>query len=140
MTAKDIKIDWFGNRLVCYGGVGKMFYQEGFPISMMNDLLRKADIELSILHVADECLKNGWSPKTVITKLKDEFADDFYGKYDLELVAKFCNSEYCEQREMIFQYFFGCTTDDVRSKKNTEPLNWVQAYIDKNILSEMAQQ
>jgi hypothetical protein len=31
---KDFKIEVFGDRWICLKGVGKLFYQEGFPISM----------------------------------------------------------------------------------------------------------
>jgi hypothetical protein len=100
-----LKIEWFGNRRICYGGIGKMFYQDGFPISMAVEKLREDGIEVSILHVADECLKNGWSAKTVLTKLKDDFSD-FGGEYGMNEIERFCNASYEEQRAMIFEYLF----------------------------------
>ena len=120
-------IEKFDNRLICLKGVGKLFYQEGFPISLSVNKMKENGIEVSLLHVADECLKNGWSAKTTINKLKEDFEDDIDGNnYDLELLEKFCYASYEEQREMIFEYLFKCKTDDVRSDKNKEPLNWLR--------------
>lgn len=52
----DFLIENFDNKLICLKGVGKMFYQEGFPISMIISYFKKQNIEVSILHVADECM------------------------------------------------------------------------------------
>jgi len=123
-------IEKFGERLICLKGVGKMFYQDGFPISMAVSELKKKGVEVSILHVADECLKNGWSAKTTYNKLKADFEDDIDGNiYDLSLLERFCWSDYESQREMIFQYLFGSSTDDVRNGKNKEPLNLLMAVL-----------
>ncbi len=100
-----IHIESFGNRNIAIKGVGKLFYESGFPISLTIQYLKERDIEVSILHVADECLKNNWSPKTVITKLVDDFSDG-NEKLDKEQLRIFCNSSYEEQREMLFVYLF----------------------------------
>ena len=95
------------HRKILVKGVGKLFYQEGYPISMAVSEFKKRGVEVSLLHVADECLKNGWSAKTTISKLKEDFKDDIDGNvfniYELEL---FCESSYETQREMIFNYLF----------------------------------
>jgi hypothetical protein len=124
-------IEKFDSRIICLKGVGKMFYQEGFPISMAVSELKKQGIEVSILHVADECLKNGWSAKTTYNKLKADFEEDIdkENKYDLETLERFCWSDYEIQREMIFKYLFSSSTDDVRTGKNKEPLNWLRAVL-----------
>lgn len=116
----DFLIEQFGERAICLKGIGKMFYQDGFPISMSVDEMSKKGIEVSMLHVADECLKNGWSAKTTISKLRE----DFEIKTDWDLLERFCNSTYEEQREMIFEYLFGVSTNEVRSGQKEEPLNW----------------
>lgn len=103
----DIVVEQFGDRLICIKGVGKLFYQDGFPISMAVSILKEKGVEVSIFHVADECMKNGWSAKTTINKLKADFDDDIdKNNFDLDELIKFCNSEYEEQREMIFNYLF----------------------------------
>lgn len=103
----DLLIEKFGDRLICLKGVGKLFYQDGFPISISISELKKKDIEVSILHVADECMKNGWSAKTTFNKLKADMEEDIdHNTYDLKLLEQFCYSSYEEQREMIFKYLF----------------------------------
>jgi hypothetical protein len=97
----------FENRIILLRGIGKMFYQDGFPISVSVSELKRKGIEVSILHVADECLKNGWSAKTTYNKLKADFEDDIDGNdYDLPLLKQFCYSDYGGQREMILKYLF----------------------------------
>lgn len=130
LMQKDFLIQKFGERRICLKGVGKMFYQEGFPISMAVSELNKQGIEVSILHVADECLKNGWSAKTTFNKLKADFEDDIDGNtYDLDLLEKFCWFDYESQREMIFQYLFGLSTNNVRNGINKELLNWLGSVL-----------
>ena len=104
----DLRCEMFGDRVICIKGIGKMFYQEGFPISLSISELKKKGIEVSIFHVADECLKNGWSPKTTINKLKADFDEDIDKEniIDFNQLEKFCNASYEDQREMIFDYFF----------------------------------
>lgn len=127
---KDFLIEKIGDRTICLKGIGKMFFQEGFPISMAVSILKKKGIEVSIIHVADECLKNGWSPKTTFNKLKVDFEDDTENNtYDLKLLKTFCNSSYEEQREIIFQYLFNTSTDSVRKKINLTPYNWLISKI-----------
>lgn len=132
MSVDSLLTERFGERLVCLAGVGKMFYQDGFPISIAVSELKKCGIEVSILHVADECLKNGWSAKTTYNKLKADFEEDIDkdNQYDFELLQRFCFSDYETQREMIFDYLFGCSTEDVRSGKNKEPLVFLRAVVE----------
>jgi hypothetical protein len=125
-------VEEFGDRKICLKGVGKMFYQEGFPISMAISEFKKKGIEVSILHVADECLKNGWSPKTTFNKLKADFEEDIdkQNQYDLELLRSFCWNSYEMQREMIFEYLFKSSTNDVRNGTNKQPLEWLNGKCD----------
>jgi hypothetical protein len=103
-----IYTETIGDRKIAIKGVGKLFYQEGFPISMSVSELAIKGIEVSLFHVADECLKNGWSAKTTYNKLISDFQDDISGhKYDTQSVYDFCFSTYEVQREMIFNYLFG---------------------------------
>lgn len=114
-----IRVEQFGDRKVCIGGIGKMFYQDGFPISMSVSELKKRGVEVSIFHVADECLKNGWSAKTTFNKLMADFADDIdKNEFDAELLKQFCYSTYEDQREMIFQYLFGTKENAMKFLKS----------------------
>lgn len=100
-----MRIENIDNRKICIFGIGKMFYQEGFPIGMAIRELNKQNIECSVFHIADECLKNGWSSKTTYTKLREELVDSSIS-FDVLKLEKFCFSEYEEQRQMIFEYLF----------------------------------
>jgi len=105
---KGIVIEKIGDRKIAIGGIGQLFFKEGFPISISVSELKKQGIEVSLYHVADECLKNGWSPKTTINKLIADFQDDIDGNdFDKEELEKFCFAAFIEQRHMIFKYLFG---------------------------------
>lgn len=108
----SLQISVFGDRTICYGGIGKMFYQEGFPVSMAVAELKKHNCEVSLFHVADECLKNGWSAQTTIRKLSDDFSDDKHIPFDKHGLTTFCNATYQDQREMIFNYLFQASSDE----------------------------
>lgn len=98
---------------VCLKGVGKLFYQDGFPISMSIQTLKNAGVEVSILHVADECLKHGWSAKTTFNKIKADFDEDINNeKVNFDELEKFCFAPYEEQRGMIFNSLFGYNKDN----------------------------
>ena len=115
----EIRVEDFNGRKIAIKGIGKLFYQDGFPISMAISELKNKGIEVSMLHVADECLKNGWSPKTTINKLKADFEDDIdRNEIDVELLEKFCHAEYEDQREMIFNYLFSSREEAVNKFKN----------------------
>jgi hypothetical protein len=104
---KEFLVEQIGDRIICLKGIGKLFYQDGFPISLSISEMKNKGIEVSIFHVADECMKNGWSPKTTFNKLKADFEDDIDKNIiDLDLLKKFCYSSYEDQREMIFKYLF----------------------------------
>jgi len=110
----EFVVEHINGRYVCIKGIGKLFYQDGLPISISISYLKEKNIEVSLLHVADECLKVGWSPKTTYNKLKNDVLDDIdSNNIDLKLLEKFCFSEYEEQREMIFQYLFGCPSKNI---------------------------
>lgn len=115
-------INQFGDRTICIGGVGKLFFQDGFPISMSVQQLKSRNIDVSILHVVDECLKNGWPPKTVLQKVREDFEDVKQENFDLSQIEKFCNSSYEEQREMIFNYLFVSSSKDVIDGKNVSAI------------------
>lgn len=107
MIHPRLEIVQIETRKVCTGGIGKLFYQAGFPISMSISQLKKIGVEVSILHVADECMKNGWTAKTTYNKLIADFEDDIDGNIvDTEQLKKFCYASWDDQREMIYNYLF----------------------------------
>ena len=106
------------NRKIAVKGIGKMFYQDGYPISMSVMELNKKGIEVSLFHVINELWNNGWSWKTVEMKLRGEISDDVDKSLILDMDSlmlfyscleqpKRSNGGYEESREMIFKYLFG---------------------------------
>lgn len=109
-----------GTRKIVLRGLGKMFYQEGFPMSMASKVLAAKGVEISWLHVADELLKNGWRPDTVVRKLREDMVD---GEMEdkakaLAQIEMFCSLDYFQQRAMIFEYLFGKKIDDPTNVDN----------------------
>lgn len=108
-----------GSRKIVIQGIGKLFYQSGFPISMAISSLKEKGFEVSILHIIDECLKNGWSQSTIEKKFHEDFSDSGGGEaLDKSMVSKFCSSSYEDQREMIFQYLFGKASNNTLCKED----------------------
>ena len=113
MSSEDsIQIIEIEDRTIAIKGIGRMFYEEGFPISMAIEELSKKGIEVSLLHIADECLKNGIPPKTVINKIKQDIDEDINKDSNktsvtFEQLSEFCEADYDRQREMLFNYLFG---------------------------------
>lgn len=134
---ENLQIVNFGKRTICVKGIGKMFYQDGFPISMSVSELKKKGVEVSFLHIINEFWDNGWSWKTIEMKLRGELEGDIDKSLEIDIdnlkyfydcleQPKRRNGGYEESREMIFQYLFSVSTNDVRSGKNKKPLNWLR--------------
>lgn len=102
----QLEIHNINGQKICLSGVGKLFYQDGLPISISANKLKKQGIKLSWLHVADECLKHGWSPKTTYRKIREDIADSGEKLFDTELLYNFCHTSYEDQRDMIFKDLF----------------------------------
>lgn len=100
-----MKIVNIENKNIVIKGLGKLFYQDGIPLSISIHHLKSKNIEVSTLHIADELLKNGWKEKTVVNKITEELKGYITNK-QLEDIKTFCNSSYEEQREMIFNSLF----------------------------------
>lgn len=137
----NFSIHQYGEKNICIGGVGKLFYQDGYPLSMCVAELKKQDVEVSLLHLVEELWNNGWSWKTIENKLQGELTDDIDGvlSIDMNFLKSFydcleqprrINGGYEESREMIFKYLFGTSTGDVFRGLNPEPLNWLRAAFD----------
>lgn len=94
------------DRKILIKGVGRLFYERGLPISIVIDEMVKKGIEVSIFHVADECLKHGWSKETTYKKLKEDLF------YDFPMLKDFIYAEYERQREMINEYLFKDTNQE----------------------------
>jgi hypothetical protein len=106
MTQNDFMIKQIGDKLICLKGIGKMFYQDGFPISMAISNFKSKGIDVSLFHIADECLKHGWSSETTFKKLREDVVDGNF-ETNLEQLELFCYSNYDTQRVMIFESLFG---------------------------------
>jgi hypothetical protein len=103
----DILIEKIGDRNIAIKGIGRLFYESGFPISFSISELKKKGIEVSILHVVDELIRNGWSTKTILNRITADFEDDIDNNIiDIDSIITFFNSTYENQREMIFNYLF----------------------------------
>lgn len=110
MKDQDFETIFIGDRTIVVKGIGKMFYQDGFPIAMSVSFFRSKGFEPSLLHIADELLKNGWSAERVCRTIETSFQEDIetgIHDYDSLQVQHFCFSTYEGQREMIFDYLFG---------------------------------
>lgn len=117
MKFEDFVVEDIAGKKICLKGVGKMFYQDGFPIGMAITTLKEGGVEVSILHVADECLKHGWSAKTTYNKIVAEIEDDIdKAQIDKEQLKTFCEAGYEEQREMIHEYLFGGLSLETRKE------------------------
>lgn len=86
-------------------GIGKMFFQEGIPIGIVVKQIQGKGIKVSVLHIADELLKNGWKPERVIISLTHEFNDSSVS-IDTHLLMDFCYADYEAQRDLIFESLF----------------------------------
>ena len=64
-----IDIVTIGKRQIAVRGIGRLFYQDGFPITMSIQCLKEKNIEISILHIVDELIKHGWSNKTILNTI-----------------------------------------------------------------------
>ena len=106
MKKEVFKIEQIGDKLICLKGIGKMFYQNGFPISMAISNFKLKGIDVSLFHIADECLKHGWSSDTTFKKLREDVIDGNF-ETNLEQLKLFCYSNYETQRVMIFESLFG---------------------------------
>lgn len=114
-----------GGTSIVIKGIGRAFYSGGFPIALGIDNAIKLGYEVSMFHLADELLKNGWSAKTVIRKLKEEKDLDINGNMNMEGVEEFCMKEYEEQRAMIFDYLWKGREGEIEKvfEELTEDLN-----------------
>jgi uncharacterized UBP type Zn finger protein len=127
LNFKEMEIAEINGKKVIVKGVGKMYYESGFPISMSVEKAKTMGCEVSVLHVADELLKNGMSPKTVVSRIKEDFVDGGL-TIPMEHIEKFCNSSYEDQREMIFQSVFGFPTSDTESIKKIIESNALKIF------------
>ena len=133
----------FNGRKICVKGIGVLFYEKGLPLTISISELNKKDIEVSMMHVVEEFWENGWSWKTIESKLKGEIGIDIEKNmnidfkelkyfYDCLEQPKRKNGGYEESREMIFQFLFNCSTNDVRNGKDKKPLNYLRDYFNNN--------
>ena len=107
-----IEMTIIDDRIIVVKGIGKAFYQEGFPITMgMSELMKQEypgyKLEISMFHIAEECFNHGWSAETVYQRLTADLQDNIDDVIiDEDKLKEFIFAEYEEQRQMIFDYFF----------------------------------
>lgn len=117
MNHEDFETVEIGNRIIVIKGIGKMFYQEGFPLSLAITMFSEKGMEVSLFHVADELIKTGdfginkRGESTAFKRLSESLSETINGdvkpKTSIQELEKFCFSSYEDQREMIFKYLFG---------------------------------
>lgn len=131
MDFKSININ--GENIII-GGIGKMFYEDGFPIHIAIDIAKDKGYKISSLHIADELYKNGWSEKAIFNTLREYFPND------ISLIQEFCRAAtlgekiqskppqgqewiysktgWENQREIIFNYLWGYSSKDAMNDIN----------------------
>lgn len=110
-----VKIIITGDRTVVVKGIGKMFMQEGFPLSLSFAVLTSHGYEISIYHLVDELMRHYLDSGTLAYKVKDKVLstlkecveDDKTVGINMEEVAHYISSDYEKQRQMIFTYLWG---------------------------------
>ena len=113
---ENIKIINIGDRRIAIKGIGKMFYQDGFPLSMAITQCSEQGVEVSLFHIADELIKTGdfglnkrgesVAYNRISASLDDMIQGDVKPKTTKEDLRKFCYADYDTQREMIFDYLY----------------------------------
>lgn len=91
------------NQVVVLRGVGRMYYESGLPIVFQIDELKKRGIKVSMLHVADELLKENWSVKRIMNTLTE---DKILSEENTIEIQKFCYADYETQRSLIFKSLY----------------------------------
>lgn len=128
-----IQIVNIDSRFIAVKGIGKLYYQEGFPIPMAVTELHKHGIGVSLLHIADELLKENWKPDKVYQRLKAELSDTIAGdeiiNWDWTMLKKFVYLGYEEQRELLFDYLY-----ETKEKGVEELRQYFKAVSDETVL------
>ncbi len=130
----DFKCVNINGENIIVGGIGKMFYEDGFPIHISIDIAKDKGYKISPLHIADELYKNGWKERAIVNTLREDFPND------ISTVEMFCRVgtdgekqdtkppigqewiyskngwEY--QREIIFKYLWGYPSSEAMNDVN----------------------
>ncbi len=118
---------------VVLAGIGKLFYEEGFPIHISVDILKEKGLSVSVLHIADELYKNGWSEKAIVKTLSQDFegSESIVSEFIKVATAGeprkdlppngeqwiYSENGYDLQREMLFQWLFNFESSEAFSSK-----------------------
>lgn len=116
----ELRIENLGGRLVCIGGVGEMFHQEGFPLGISARQLKNNGIELSWFHVIKELYFQYTSNDRLFAKIQSEIEDASSDgiHVDINEIKRFVYADYETQCEMIFKYLWGCDSSEaIKSKE-----------------------
>ena len=102
-----IEVVEVSGRRIIVRGIGRLFFEHGLPIGMSVRKAEEDGFEVSWLHIADDLLKNGIPPDSVLSKIREEASDSALGTVDMVAVEMFVWMDYDDQRAMIFEYLFG---------------------------------
>ena len=110
-----LKVIEVNSKLICVSGIGKMYFENGLPVSISVQTLQKNGIIYNLLNIADEFAKQGWKKRSILNLLSDELN---ISEKEKESVSIFLNSSYEEQRELIFQSLTKIKSSE--AKNNTD--------------------
>lgn len=115
-------------------GIGRMFYEDGFPIHISVDILKDKGYAVSVLHIADELYKNGWKKRSIVNTLSQDFegceklVSDFVDagmsgekRTDKPPIGRewiYSQNGYEEQREMLFRSLYGFPSIEAINNKD----------------------
>lgn len=101
---KNFKIIKIDDERWVLGGLYKTYQETGLPIGIQIDTAIKEGLNVSILHLADEMLKEMPIERAERTIKEESGLSNF--DFDLDEVREFLHASYEDQREMIFQNLF----------------------------------
>jgi len=93
------------NKFVCINGIGKFFTENGLPISISTNHLKKQGIFFSVSRLCDELQNEGFKLKTVKRKVMEELGNELSAEQK-NVIDIFCSSSYENQRDIIFNDLF----------------------------------
>lgn len=130
----DIKVFNYRDRKIVIAGIGKLFYEAGFPISLTLFKLQEQGLELSIFHVASELLDRRWPPETVYSKIKEDI--ETYGEKRIvitQLLYDFIFGDIELQRLIIFKYLFNKSPLELNASERKEAHRYIQLVTQNKI-------
>lgn len=69
-------------------GLGKLYFQEGIPLSVLFDSLKDKDIQPSFKHLYDELTENGMKHERIIHLLNENVFESYGKEYRDEVLNR----------------------------------------------------